>query len=75
LRAFLTVYDISNKKIGLLGGSLPHTGAVYPSVEDKIVINMNCSLVAIVFVVAIVIVSAIAAVVYVVSKKCKDKKR
>jgi hypothetical protein len=43
--------------------------------EDKIVINMNCSLVAIVFVVAIEIVSAMAAVVYVVSKKCKDKKR
>jgi hypothetical protein len=58
-----------------LGGSLPHTGAVYPSLEDKIVINMNFSLVAIVFVVAIIIVSAIAAVVYVVSSKCKDKKR
>jgi hypothetical protein len=74
LRAFFTVYDLDNKKIGLLGGSLPHQGVAYPSIEDKIEINMNFSLVAIVFVVAIIIVSCLAAVVYVLNKNCKQKK-
>jgi hypothetical protein len=74
LRAYFTVYDLDNKKIGLLGGSLPHKGVVYPSLEDKITINMNFSLIAIVFVIAVVIVSFVAAVVYVVHKKCFKNK-
>jgi len=74
LRAFFSLYDVENRRLGLLNMSLP-AGSPSRKVEDRFDVRDNYAMLALVFCMSLIVVCLFATSIFMVTRKCCLEKR